>query len=64
MKKRGYVMKKLSIVLSICLLALVTACDAKNDYNKPKTEVRTMIINLSLNSEAIKKIRGHIVSTW
>lgn len=37
-------MKKLSIVLSICLLALVTACDAKNDYNKPKTEVRTMII--------------------
>ena len=37
-------MKKLSIALSICLLALVTACDAKNDYNKPKTEVRTMII--------------------
>ena len=37
-------MKKLSIALSICLLALVAACDAKNDYNKPKTEVRTMII--------------------
>lgn len=37
-------MKKLSVGLSICLLLLLTACDAKNDYNKPKTEVRTMII--------------------
>ena len=37
-------MKKLSIGLSICLLVLLTACDAKDDYNKPKTEVRTMII--------------------
>ena len=26
------------------LLLLLTACDIKNDYNKPKTEVRTMII--------------------
>jgi major membrane immunogen (membrane-anchored lipoprotein) len=37
-------MKKLSVGLSICLLLLLTACDAKDDYNKPKTEVRTMII--------------------
>jgi hypothetical protein len=26
------------------MLLLMTACDAKNDYNKPKTEVRSMII--------------------
>jgi len=26
------------------MLLLMTACDAKDDYNKPKTEVRTMII--------------------
>ncbi|TCB59905.1 NF038215 family lipoprotein [Acinetobacter terrae] len=37
-------MKKLSVGLSVCLLLLLTACDAKDDYNKPKTEVRTMII--------------------
>lgn len=37
-------MKKLSVSLSVCLLLLLTACDAKDDYNKPKTEVRTMII--------------------
>ena len=37
-------MKKLSMGLSVCLLLLLTACDAKDDYNKPKTEVRTMII--------------------
>ena len=37
-------MKKLSVGLSVCLLFLLTACDAKDDYNKPKTEVRTMII--------------------
>ena len=37
-------MKKLSVGLSICVLFLLTACDAKDDYNKPKTEVRTMII--------------------
>ena len=37
-------MKKLSVGLFVCLLFLLTACDAKDDYNKPKTEVRTMII--------------------
>ncbi|WP_425917998.1 NF038215 family lipoprotein [Acinetobacter sp. TSRC1-2] len=37
-------MKKLSVGLSVCLLLLLTACDAKDDYNKPKAEVRTMII--------------------
>ncbi|NNH88668.1 NF038215 family lipoprotein [Acinetobacter terrae] len=37
-------MKKLSVGLSVCLLLLLTACDVKDDYNKPKTEVRTMII--------------------
>lgn len=37
-------MKKLSMGLSVYLLLLLTACDAKDDYNKPKTEVRTMII--------------------
>ena len=37
-------MKKLSVGLFDCLLFLLTACDAKDDYNKPKTEVRTMII--------------------
>ena len=37
-------MKKLSVGLSVGLLLLLTACDTKNDYNKPKTEVRTMII--------------------
>ncbi|NNG76302.1 hypothetical protein HLH10_08175 [Acinetobacter sp. ANC 4277] len=37
-------MKKLSMGLSVCLLLLLTACDAKDDYNKPKTAVRTMII--------------------
>ncbi len=37
-------MKKLSVGLSVCLLLFLTACDAKDDYNKPKTEVRTMII--------------------
>jgi hypothetical protein len=37
-------MKTLSVGLSACLLLLLTACDAKDDYNKPKTEVRSMII--------------------
>ncbi|MCG2606990.1 MULTISPECIES: NF038215 family lipoprotein [unclassified Acinetobacter] len=37
-------MKTLSVGLSLCMLLLMTACDAKNDYNKPKTEVRSMII--------------------
>ncbi|WP_349928883.1 NF038215 family lipoprotein [Acinetobacter sp. A1-4-2] len=37
-------MKKLSVGLCACLLLLLTACDAKDDYNKPKTEVRSMII--------------------
>ena len=37
-------MKTLSLGLSLCISLLVTACDAKDDYNKPKTEVRTMII--------------------
>jgi hypothetical protein len=37
-------MKTLSLGLSLCMLLLITACDAKDDYNKPKTEVRTMII--------------------
>ncbi len=37
-------MKTLSAGLSLCMLLLMTACDAKDDYNKPKTEVRTMII--------------------
>lgn len=37
-------MKMLSVGLSLCMLLLMTACDAKNDYNKPKTEVRSMII--------------------
>ena len=39
-------MKKLSMGLCISLLLLLTACDVKNDYNKPKTEVRTMIIGV------------------
>lgn len=37
-------MKTLSVGLSVCVLLLLTACDAKDDYNKPKTEVRSMII--------------------
>lgn len=37
-------MKKLSVSLSICLLLVLTACDTKREFNKPKTEVRTMII--------------------
>ncbi|WP_174560834.1 NF038215 family lipoprotein [Acinetobacter bouvetii] len=37
-------MKKLSVAVCSCLLLLLTACDAKNDYNKPKTEVRSMVI--------------------
>ena len=37
-------MKKLSMGLCMSMLLLLTACDIKNDYNKPKTEVRTMII--------------------
>ncbi len=37
-------MKILSVGLSACLLLLLTACDAKDDYNKPKTEARSMII--------------------
>ncbi|MGE4317021.1 NF038215 family lipoprotein [Acinetobacter sp.] len=36
-------MKTLSVGLSLCVLLLMTACDAENDYNKPKT-ARTMII--------------------
>ncbi|MCQ5167845.1 hypothetical protein E0H89_02135 [Acinetobacter sp. ANC 3781] len=60
-------MKKLSVGLSVCLLLLLTACDAKDDYNKPKTEVRTMIIGgmpvhehdyrlLQLNAREIKPV--------
>ncbi|MGD9699131.1 MULTISPECIES: NF038215 family lipoprotein [unclassified Acinetobacter] len=37
-------MKTLSVGLFVCVLLLLTACDAKDDYNKPKTEVRSMII--------------------
>ncbi|WP_180081268.1 NF038215 family lipoprotein [Acinetobacter sp. YH12201] len=37
-------MKTLSVGLSVCVLLLLTACDEKDDYNKPKTEVRSMII--------------------
>ncbi|TCB49658.1 hypothetical protein E0H80_11235 [Acinetobacter sp. ANC 4779] len=37
-------MKNLSIGISVCLLLLLAACEAKDEYNKPKTQVRTMII--------------------
>ncbi|TCB78240.1 NF038215 family lipoprotein [Acinetobacter sp. ANC 4173] len=37
-------MNKISFVL-ICMMAgLLTACDAKDELNKPKTMVRTMVI--------------------
>ncbi|TCB38190.1 hypothetical protein E0H82_00945 [Acinetobacter sp. ANC 4910] len=37
-------MNKISFVL-ICIMAgLLTACDAKDDLNKPQTMVRTMVI--------------------
>lgn len=37
-------MNKISFML-ICIMAgLLTACDAKDDLNKPKTMVRTMVI--------------------
>ena len=42
--KRGYVMKTLSVGLSLSMLLLMTACENKNDYNKPNTEVRSMVI--------------------
>jgi outer membrane murein-binding lipoprotein Lpp len=37
-------MKILSAAIMACLLLSVAGCDAKEDLNKPKTEVRTMII--------------------
>ncbi len=37
-------MNKISLIL-ICIMAgLLTACDAKDDLNKPKTMVRSMVI--------------------
>lgn len=37
-------MKVLSVAIMACLLLSVAGCDAKDDFNKPRTEVRTMII--------------------
>lgn len=37
-------MKILSAAIMACMLLSVAGCDAKEDLNKPRTEVRTMII--------------------
>ena len=37
-------MKILSAAIMTCLLLSMAGCDAKDDLNKPRTEVRTMII--------------------
>ena len=37
-------MKKISFILMCLMAGLLTACDAKDDLNKPKTEVRSMVI--------------------
>jgi hypothetical protein len=37
-------MNKLSIGLCLGLSLTLSACDIKNDYNKPKTQVRSMVI--------------------
>ena len=37
-------MKILSAAIMTCLLLGMAGCDAKDDLNKPRTEVRTMII--------------------
>jgi hypothetical protein len=37
-------MKILSVAIMTCLLLGMAGCDAKDDLNKPRTEVRTMII--------------------
>lgn len=37
-------MNKTVIVITMCMLPLIQACDVKDPTNKPKTQVRTMII--------------------
>lgn len=37
-------MKILSAAIMACLLLSAAGCDAKEDLNKPKTKLRTMII--------------------
>lgn len=37
-------MNMLSTVTLMCCVIFLTACDVKNDYQKPKTDARTMII--------------------
>ena len=43
-KYGGDSMKMLSAAITACLLLSLAGCDAKDDLNKPKAEVRTMII--------------------
>ena len=49
-------MKNLSATIMTCLVFALAGCDVKDDLNKPKTQVRTMIIGGMPASEQDYKI--------
>lgn len=55
-------MKILSAAIMACLLLSTVGCDAKEDLNKPKTEVRTMIIGgMPASDQAYKMPKDQVI---